>query len=126
MNQRILVIDGHPVYGDKMVGFLKGLTFQNIHLVESEEAGIEALKREDYDLILLSSVLPDAEEEELILNVKAAAGESTKMIVQAGLGTSEETVKQFQRNGADIVLTRREKDLRPLQKAIENILTSLV
>ncbi len=43
------------------------------------------------------------------------------IIVQVGLFTEPEHIQLFHQCGADIVIDRKEKDLQPLQAAIENL-----
>ena len=44
MSEKILIIDGHPVYIYKLEGFLRGLTYNNVLLARSGKEGIEKLE----------------------------------------------------------------------------------
>ena len=126
MDQRILIIDGHPVYVNKTIGFLQGLTFKNVRLAKTGKQGIDDVRLQKPDLIILSSMLSDMDSLEVCKVIHELTNGSTKIIVQIGLFAEVETINKFTDYGADVVLTRKEKDLRPLQNAIEEILFSRV
>ena len=121
MEHRILVIDGHPVYIHKIVGFLEGLTFKNISLATSGQEGIDKMGSIKPDLVILSGMLPDMDSNEVCKKIKAI-NKNTKIIVQTGLFTDAESMKTFRSVGADAVLARKEKDLMPLQELIEEFI----
>lgn len=121
MNDKILVIDAHPVYSAKLEGFLKGLTFQHVTLCASGRQGLESAAIEHPGMVIVSGMLPDMDSRDVCRGLKALSP-AMKIIVQVGLFTDEGTVARFKESGADIVLDRREKDLMPLQKAIETFL----
>lgn len=121
MNKKILIIDAHPVYIHKTEGFLAGLTFKNIILAASGKEGLKKAALENPDLVILSGMLPDAESHDVCKTIKAA-NRLTKIIVQTGLLIDESSIARFKESGADQVLPRKEKDLAPLQKAVENLL----
>ncbi len=121
MDQKILIIDAHPVYIHKTESFLAGLTFKNIVLATSGKKGIERIKSENPDLVILSGMLPDTESHDVCKMIKAT-NRLTKIIVQTGLLTDELSITRFRECGADLVLPRKEKDLAPLQKAISQLL----
>ena len=122
MNQRILVIDGHPVYVNKTIGFLQGLTFKDIQLAKTGKEGIDKARNHKPDLVILSSMLQDMDSLEVCKAIHDLTRESVKIIVQIGLFTDAGTIDQFTQCGADAVLMRKEKDLKPLQDAIETLL----
>ena len=122
MDQRILIIDGHPVYASETIEFLLGLTFENIQLAKTGKQGIDDARNKKPDLVILSSMLPDMDSLEVCEAIHELTNGSTKIIVQIGLFMEVGTIHKFTDYGADAVLTRKEKDLRPLQKAIEKLL----
>jgi len=124
INRRILIIDGHPVYVNKIIGFLRGLTFKDITLAPTGKEGIDFVRSKNPNLIILSGMLQDMDSLEACKAIRAMTDESVKIIVQTGLFTKEEDIKRFKDYGADAVLTRKEKDLQPLQDAIEGLLFS--
>lgn len=133
MNQKILLIDGHPVYVNKMVGFLQGLTFKDIRIAKTGQQGIDEFAAYHPNLVILSSMLQDMDSlqvckeiNEINLSYTFIDTIGTRIIVQTGLFTENETINQFKANGADAVLMRKEKDLRPLQNTIEELLFSNV
>ncbi len=121
MNQKILVIDGHPVYIKKTEGFLRGLTLQNITLAKTGEEGLIRFKADAPDLVILSGMLPDTSSVDVCAVIKEH-NPRIVVIVQTGLFTSDETIKNFKACGADFILERQEKDLKPLQDAVEDFL----
>ena len=124
MNQRILIVDGHPVYVKKVIGFLEGLTFQNIGLAETGRKGLDEIKANVPDLVIISSVLPDMDSLEVCKEIHRMTNAATKIIVQTGLFIDASDIELFKANGAHAVLERKEKDLLPLQKAIEELVFS--
>ena len=121
MNQNILVIDTHPVFIHKTEGFLRGLTFQNIDLAKNSSEATKLLETRSYDLVILSGVLSDGSSEEMCAFIKRKFAQ-TKILVQISMLVEEEKMYTFQALGADAVLARKEKDLLPLQTAIEQLL----
>ena len=121
MEHKILLIDGHPVYILKLVGFLEGLTFKNISLATTGQEGINKIDLVKPDLVILSGMLPDMESQEVCKKIKEI-NKSIKIIVQTGLFTDVESMKTFKVQGADAVLARKEKDLMPLQEIIEEFI----
>jgi len=126
MDQRILIIDGHPVYVNKTIGFLQGLTFKDIQLAKTGKQGIDEVRFKKPDLVILSSMLQDMDSLEVCKVIHELTNGSTKIIVQIGLFTEVDTISKFKDYGADAVLMRKEKDLQPLQKAIEELLLNKV
>ncbi len=122
MNEKIMIIDGHPVYGPKMVGFFESLTFKNVTLVSSSKEAFRLLESNQPSLVLLSGTLPDANSLDLCLFIRQKLQTSVKIIIQTGVMTSEQTIQQFQSCGADAVVPRKEKDLTPLQEIIHRLL----
>lgn len=122
MDQKILVIDCHPVYAQKTLAFLQGLTLKNITLAKNGEEGLSSLKNNLFDLVILSGMLPDMQSIDVCKQVHILSGEGTKIIVQIGLFMEDKDIEQFLENGANKVLLRKEKDLNPLQDAIEDLL----
>ena len=120
MNQTILIVDGHPVYVNKTIGFLQGLTFKDIHLAKTGKQGINDAQNKKPDLVILSSMLQDMDSLEACRAIHELTKGLTKIIVQIGLFTEIETMNRFTNYGADAVLMRKEKNLQPLQKAIEH------
>ena len=121
MEHKILIIDGHPVYIHKLDGFLRSLTFKNVSLASSAGEGIEKVRTQQPDLVILSGMLPDAESVEVCKLIKEIHP-MVRMIVQVGLFTEKEAVERFIKHGAHSVLPRKEKDLHPLQSSIESLL----
>ena len=124
LTQKILIIDGHPVYINKLDGFLKGLTFSNIVLAKTGQEGIFLIENEKPALVILSGKLPDMDALEVCKTIRRSASPAIKIIVQIGLFADEGTSLSFKKSGADIVIDRREKDMQPLQEAIEYFLTN--
>ena len=126
MDHRILIADGHPVYVNKTIGFLRGLTFKDIQLVQTGAQAIDKVRSKKPDLVILSSMLEDMDSLDVCRTSARLAHGTTKIIVQIGLFTENEMIEEFKACGADIVLPRKEKDWQPLQKAIEELLFSRV
>ncbi len=120
MDHKIMLVEGHPVYGPWLKGFLKGLTFKNVTLVSSGKAALSKSSRETFDLYVVSAVLPDMDGVKFCTKLLASGGK--KCIVLTGLFEEEKRVQQFYTLGVDRVLAKKEKDMRSLQKAIEELL----
>lgn len=121
MQQKILIIDAHPVYIYKTEGFLRGLTYQNIIFAKSGKEGIQAVVTEKPDLVILSSRLPDMEAHDVCKTIREK-DDVVKMIIQVGLFAEPEDILRFQEYGANRVIDRLEKNLLPLQSAIDDLL----
>jgi len=119
MEEKVLVVDGHSVYIKKMEGFLKGLTFKNIILAESGEKGLVSAQKENPELIILSSILPDMDGLEFCQKIREEQKLKSHIIVLTGLFEDENRVREFYKFFVDDVLPKKEKDLKNLQKAIE-------
>lgn len=115
--QKILIVDAHPVYILRLESFLRGLTFQNIILAKSAAQGLERLALEKPDLVIMSGTFPESDALELCRQVRRQSKAQTKIIVQVGLSMEEERAL-FRQNGADVVLDRKEKDFAPLETAV--------
>ncbi|MBN1869184.1 MAG: response regulator [Candidatus Omnitrophica bacterium] len=126
MDQKVLIVDGHPVYAQRVITFLQGLMFTDIHLAKTGKQGMDDARDKKPDLVILSSVLPDMDSSLVCREIHALTKGASKIIVQIGLFTEAETVNKFHDHGASAVLMRKEKDLQPLQKAIERLLLSEV
>ncbi len=118
IDKKILIIDAHPVYGPKIQAFLEGLTFRNIEIINKGSQAFERTKTFSPDLVILSGMLPDADSLETLKSIKTIRP-SLPVIVQVGLLAEDALKKSFQTAGACAVLPRLEKDLFPLQNAIE-------
>ena len=70
----------------------------------------------------MSSQLPDVESLTVCKEIVQCCQPKPKMIVQVGLFAEEETINQFKESGVEVVLLRKEKDLHPLELAIEQLL----
>ena len=121
MESKILVVEGHPVYGPKLEGFLRGLTFKNVTVVSSGREALQRVSGEAFDLYIVSAVLPDMDG--IKFCTKLLASDRKKCIVLTGLFEEEKNIQQFYALGVDRVLAKKEKDMRPLQKAIEELLS---
>ncbi len=121
MEQRILIVDSHPVYGKKLVAFLESLTFKNIGLAQTGEKALAEISAYVPELVIISSLLMDMNSADLCQKIQEA-GAKTKIIVQTGLFTGPADIELFKRHGAHCVLERKEKDWGPLQKAVEELL----
>ncbi|MBL8012517.1 MAG: response regulator [Candidatus Omnitrophica bacterium] len=121
MDHRILVIDGHPVYIKKTEGFLKGMTITDVELSATGKEGLERLDKEEFDLVILSGILPDMSSFKVCETVRSKCP-AVKIIVQVGLFCEMEDRDNFLKCGADVVLDRKEKDLAPLESALTRLL----
>ena len=121
MTKKILIIDGHPVYIHKLEGFLEGLTYGDITLAKTGKEGLEKLLSIGPDLVIMSVVLPDMDAYEVCRMIKEKRAAS-RIIVQTGLFVPENDIQRFKRQGADIILDRKEKNLKPLEEAIKTLI----
>lgn len=118
MDETLLVIDSHPVYIQKLEGFLRGLTFQDVHLAASAREGRDMARELQPDIILMSGQYPDQDSRETLRELKRIVPEA-RIIVQVGLMTEHDAIEAFKQEGAMAVLVRLEKNLEPLQQALE-------
>lgn len=121
MIHKILIIDAHPVYAPRIEGFLRGLTFHDVRIVRAGEEAIAAIPEFLPDAVIISSMLPDMDAADCCARVRAAHSK-VSIIVQTGLFTELTQEEQLRRSGADAIIPRREKDLQPLQQALEKLL----
>ncbi|GEM_PF-2613903 len=122
LTQKILIIDGHPVYAKKTEAFFKGLTFSEATVASSAAEGLQKFENAPADLVVLSGMLPDGESRQVCQTLRIKAGSSLKIIVQVGLMAGQEEIQRFFQDGADRVLMRKEKDTKPFQQAVEELL----
>jgi len=120
MNTTILIIDSHPVYIDRTISFLKGLTFQNIITAGTGREGIQKAIEHNPEIVILSSMLPDKDSLEVCRAVSNAV--ACQVVVQTGLFTTPDDERKIKESGADAVVVRQEKDFQPLQDVIEHML----
>lgn len=125
MKQKVLVIDCHPVYKDKIIGFLQDVGFEHIYLAQTGEEGLTMKESINPDLVLLSGMLPDMDSLDVCQTIHQSQKKPLKIIVQTGLFTEQERIEQFKLNGAHEVLLRKEKDFTPLRNAVDSALTSV-
>lgn len=121
MEQKVLIIDAHPVFVQKTQGFIKGLTFKDIAVTASGAEGLFLAVEWRPELVILSGQLPDIDTVEICRKLKVL-DPSPKLIVQIGLFTSEDAIESFIQAGADVVLDRKEKDWLPLENAISKLM----
>lgn len=121
--EKILVVEGHSVYINKLEGFLKGLTFDNFVLARSGKEGIDLVKTESPDIIIVSSFLPDIDGLDFCRQVCQILEFRIKIIVLCGLFEDEERINRFKEMGATDVLDKKEKDMSDLQATIEKYLS---
>lgn len=121
MNTKIMIIDAHPVYINKTVGFLESLTFKNIEVVARGSKAVETVIEGKPDIIVLSAMLPDADSLSIARQIKAAFP-TMPIIVQTGLLTTDAVKADFNALGMTHVIARREKDWAPFSEAINAIL----
>ncbi len=120
LNPKVLVIDAHPVYIDKMEGFLKGLAFHQVRMAISIKEGRKIAQEFQPDIVLLSDMYPDGESLDLLAELKQSC-KNVKAIVQTGLFAEEDQIEAFRSAGAQFVIMRKEKDLAPLEDALNSI-----
>jgi DNA-binding NtrC family response regulator len=124
MNPKIMIIDAHPVYVLKTVGFLESLTLKNNVVVPRGDKAVESIMENKPDLVVLSATMPDADSVELVRQIKSHRP-ALEMIVQTGLLTSQERINEFKSWGVEYVVPRLEKDWSLFQEAITAILSRI-
>lgn len=115
--RKILIVDAHPVYIQRLESFVKGFTSQEIALAKTGKECLEKIHAIEQDLVIMSAMLPDMDAHEICKTIKQTR-ESVRIIVQVGLFSKPADKERLKEFGADIVLDRKEKDLNPLEKAI--------
>jgi DNA-binding NarL/FixJ family response regulator len=123
MQTKIMIIDAHPVYVLKTVGFLESLTLKDNVVVARGQKAIEAVGEHKPDVIVLSATLSDADSVELSRQIKSLYP-AVAMIIQTGLLTSAQVEGAFKSVGVDYVVPRLEKDWSAFQHALTDILSA--
>jgi two-component system nitrogen regulation response regulator NtrX len=90
-NEKILIIDDEASIRSSLQGILEDEGFA-VKAVETGEAGLEALKSQNFDLVLLDIWLPEMSGLEVLEKVKAGE-ENPKIVMISGHGTIETAVK---------------------------------
>ena len=105
MPQKILVIEDESFLASLMLEILKRENF-DVDLASDAEGGLEKLKKESFDIILLDLILPGMHGFQLLEKLKKE--EKTKripVIIISNLGSQEEIQKGLQL-GADAYLIK--------------------
>ena len=105
MPQKILVIEDESFLASLMLEILKRENF-DVDLASDAEGGLEKLKKESFDIILLDLILPGMHGFQLLEKLKRE--EKTKripVIIISNLGSQEEIQKGLQL-GADAYLIK--------------------
>lgn len=123
MHTKILIIDAHPVYVLKMVGFLESLTLKDNVVVARGQKALEAVEEYKPDVIILSATLPDADSVALAGQIKTLYP-AVAMIVQTGLLTSTQVIEAFKSAGVEYIVPRLEKDWSAFQDVLTEILSA--
>ena len=121
MDKRVMIIDAHPVYAPKINAFLEGLTFKNIEIVDKSKDVFDRVRIFKPDVIILSAMLPDIDSVDILKLIRTQLP-FVSVIVQTGLLTDAGRCLALKEAGASSVIPRLEKDLIPLQKAIEAVI----
>lgn len=124
MNPKIVIIDAHPVYVLRVIGFLESLTLKNNVVIPRGVKAMEAVIENKPDLIILSAILPDMDSIELAKQIKSYKP-SLGVIVQTGLLTSQDKIDEFKSLGVEYVIPRLEKDWSLFQEAITEALRTV-
>jgi len=123
MHTKIMIIDAHPVYVLKTVGFLESLTLKDNVVVARGQLAMEAVSEHKPDVIVLSATLPDADSVELARQIKSLYP-AVAMIVQIGLLASAQLEGAFKSVGVDYTVPRLEKDWSAFQYVLTDILSA--
>lgn len=123
MNPKVMVIDAHPVYVDKTVGFLGSLTFKDVVVVARGPVALEAVKAHKPDVIVLSATLPDIDSIALAEQIKSQYS-AVAIIVQTGLLIDHQAIEAFKDAGVEHIVPRLEKDWSAFHKALMDVLSS--
>ena len=89
--EKILIVDDEASIRSSLQGILEDEGFQ-VQAVESGEAGLQALKGQDFDLLLLDIWLPEMNGLEVLEKIKSGE-ENPQIIMISGHGTIETAVK---------------------------------
>jgi DNA-binding NarL/FixJ family response regulator len=121
----ILIVDSHPVYILKLESFLQKFSFREILLASGGQEGLKKAILHRPPVVIVSAVLSDMTGEEFCWQVKELAKVRTKIIVLAGLFVDENDMRKMKNRGADEILMKKEKDLKPLEETIQRFLPQL-
>jgi two-component system nitrogen regulation response regulator NtrX len=118
-NEKILIIDDEASIRSSLQGILEDEGFA-VKAVETGEAGLEALKNQSFDLVLLDIWLPEMSGLEVLEKVKTSE-ENPKIVMISGHGTIETAVKATKLGAFDFLEKplSLEKVLLTRQKRLE-------
>jgi DNA-binding response OmpR family regulator len=124
ISTKILVIDSHPVYSQKLTEFLTNIPSTDIYLSITGNEALALLQSKNIDLIILSSVLSDKDGLDLCQDIQEKTKFKGKIIIQTGLRDSKERMTVFKKQkNVHAIVTRREKNYLPLQKILNDFMS---
>ena len=118
MAAKILVVDDESGILDEIKSFFEDEGF-NVFTADTGEEGIQILKREHPDILLLDMKLPDMSGL-LVLKVSKEASPLTKVIVNTGY-VDQTMIDQAEELGRDVFL-QKPFDLNCLKQEVERLL----
>jgi DNA-binding response OmpR family regulator len=118
MPAKLLVVDDESGILDEIKSFFEEEGFQ-VFVADSGEQGIQVLKREKPDVLLLDMKLPDMSGL-LVLKVAKESSPLTKVIVNTGY-VDQALIDQAEELGRDVFL-QKPFDLALLKREIEQLL----
>lgn len=124
MKPRILIIDAHPVYVLRTIGFLESLTLKDNLVVSRGDLAMETIIANNPDIVILSATMPNTDIMALARQIKAYRP-TLPVIVQTGLLIGLDMIKEFRSLDIEYILPRREKDWAPLEEAVTAILSAV-
>ena len=121
MGKKILVIEDNSQDRKALQRFLNKAGYEDISMVERGEEGIEKVKSEKFDLIILDTVLPDMSGFEICSKIREITGQTgPKILVVTGSIDAVDALKA-KKAGADDHCVKT-SDWSPIITAVKKLI----
>jgi two-component system response regulator MtrA len=122
MEKKLLIIDDNVQDQKVFKRYMLQVGFQNVLFADNGEKGVEMVKAEKPDMVILDTELPGIDGFETCRRIKEIGGGQTRVIVLTGQIDAVDAGKARQ-NGADDYCVKT-ADCLPLLEAVRKILAS--
>jgi DNA-binding response OmpR family regulator len=122
MEKKLLIIDDNAQDQKVFKRYMMQAGYQNVLFADTGEKGVDMVKTEKPDLVILDTELPGIDGFETCRRIKEISGQGTSVIVLTGQIDAVDAGKARQ-NGADDYCVKT-ADCLPLLEAIKKVLKS--
>ena len=117
---KILLIDGDEAGRESVKRLLKRSKLNiNLNEVEGCNLGIEIIKAQEFDCILVDNHLPDVKGIEIMDQIRKVNADGVPVIVLAGMGSEKVAVEVLKKGAADYV-SKNDLNSEVLKRSITN------